>query len=262
MAEAQPELLAHHCGEAGLIDQAVAYWYAAGKAALISSAVTEAVAQLRKGLELLHSLPVSPERHRHELDLRVALGGALLNAKGWAAPEAGAAYERALELCQLLGDRKQLFPVLWGLTVVYVNRAELPAAREVAAEMLRLAEEQDDPVIQVAAHRASSAARYHLGELVATRGHLERVLAVYDSLHDRLPPTLYAADFRVQALCFLSITLLGLGYPDQAGLAGGTRSSMRRSLPIPSPSDSHCPMHVSSLALPATWRLLRLMPKR
>ena len=213
-------ILAHHCVEAGLTDAAVRYLYEAGEAALIRSAVTEAVAQLSKGLKLLENLPDSPERHRHELDLRAALGGALLNAKGWAAPEAGAAYERALALCQLLGERKQVFPVLWGLTVVYVNRAELPAAREVAAEMLRLAEEQEDPVIQVAAHRANSAALYHLGELVATRGHLERILAVYDSLRDRLPPTLYAADFRVQAKCFLSNTLLGLGYPDEARACG------------------------------------------
>jgi predicted ATPase len=101
-----------------------------------------------------------------------------------------------------------------------VNRAELPAAREVAAEMLRLAENQDDPVIQVAAHRANSAALYHLGELIAARRHLETILSVYPSLRDRLPRTLYAADFRVQALCFLSITLLGLGYPDQARACG------------------------------------------
>jgi predicted ATPase len=97
-----------------------------------------------------------------------------------------------------------------------VNRAELPAAREVAAEMLRLAENQDDPVIKVAAHRANSAALFHLGELVTTRCHLERILSVYHSLRDHLPATLYAADFRVQALAFLSNTLLGLGYPDQA----------------------------------------------
>ncbi len=229
----QPELLAQHCGEAGLIDAAVRYWYLAGNAALVRSAVTEAVAQLCKGLELLQALPDAPERYRHELDLRVALGGALLNARGWAAPEAGAAYERALQLCRLLGERRQVFPVLWGLTVVYVNRAELPAAREVAAEMLRLAEEQDDPVIKVAAHRANSAALYYLGELVATRGHLESILTVYDLLRDRFPPTLYAADFRVQALCFLSATLLGLGYPDQARACGRDALSYAKELAHP-----------------------------
>ena len=106
-----------------------------------------------------------------------------------------------------------------GLKSFYVNRAELPAAREVAAQMLRLAEEQDDLVIQVAAHRANSAARYHLGDLVATRVHLESACCLR-FLHERLPTTLYAADFRVQALCFMSITLLGLGYPDQAGASG------------------------------------------
>jgi predicted ATPase len=219
-AEVEPELLAYHCREAGLAQAAAAYRYQAGKAALRRSAVQEAVAQLCEGLEILESLPSATERDRQELDLRLALGGALLNAKGRATPEAGAAYERALELCRLLGERDQIFPVLWGLTVVYVHRAELPAAREVAAEMLRLAENQDDPVIKVAAHRANSAALYHLGELVTTRRHLEIVLSVYDSLRERLSPTLYSADFRVQALALLSNTLLGLGYPDQARSCG------------------------------------------
>ena len=59
--ETQPELLAQHCAEAGLSEKAVGYWLKAGQQAIARSAMTEAVAQLRKGLDLL----VQPaRRHR------------------------------------------------------------------------------------------------------------------------------------------------------------------------------------------------------
>ena len=52
-AETQPELLAHHCTEAGLTEQAVHYWHTAGQRASERSAHVEAIAHLRQGLELL-----------------------------------------------------------------------------------------------------------------------------------------------------------------------------------------------------------------
>ena len=54
---AQPALLAHHCKEAGLTEQAVAYWLAAGRQAWARSAVGEAVALLRRGLALVRPCP-------------------------------------------------------------------------------------------------------------------------------------------------------------------------------------------------------------
>jgi predicted ATPase len=56
----QPTLLAQHCAEAGLAEKAVGYWLKAGQQALARSAMTEAVAQLRKGLELLASRQRQP----------------------------------------------------------------------------------------------------------------------------------------------------------------------------------------------------------
>jgi predicted ATPase len=41
--EAQPEVLAHHCTEAGLTEQAIPYWQRAGQQALQRSANLEAV---------------------------------------------------------------------------------------------------------------------------------------------------------------------------------------------------------------------------
>src|SRR5262245_29141108 len=83
----QPELLAHHYTEAGLCAQALPYWQRAGQHAIERSAYLEAIAHLTKGLEVLATLPDTPERTRHELDVQLALGPALMISKGWAAPE-------------------------------------------------------------------------------------------------------------------------------------------------------------------------------
>ena len=122
--EAEPELLARHCAEAGLAEQAVDYWQRAGQRALARSAMAEAVAQLTRGLEALAGLPDGPERQRRELGLQLALGQALIAAKGFAAPETGRAYARARELCRELGDVPELFPALYGRFV-----RPLPARR-------------------------------------------------------------------------------------------------------------------------------------
>jgi class 3 adenylate cyclase len=84
LIEARPELAAHHYGAAAMADKAVHYWLLAGKLSVAKSAVEEAVAQLRRGLGLLSSLPETPERSRLELDLHIPLISALQGARGYA----------------------------------------------------------------------------------------------------------------------------------------------------------------------------------
>ena len=62
----------------------------------------------------------------------------LMATKGYAAPEVEKAYTRARELCQQVGETPQLFPVLWGLWVFYLVRAELQTARELGEQLLTL----------------------------------------------------------------------------------------------------------------------------
>ena len=61
IANARPELVAHHCTEAGLPEQATRQWYIAGQQAIQHSANVEAVAHLSKALDLLKRMPESPE---------------------------------------------------------------------------------------------------------------------------------------------------------------------------------------------------------
>jgi class 3 adenylate cyclase/predicted ATPase len=219
--DTEPELLAQHCTEAGLAERAVDYWHCAGQRALARSATAEAVVQLTKGLEVLVGLPVGAERRRREIGLQLALGPALIAAKGYAAPETGRAYARACELCREADDTPELFPALYGQSVVHWQRAELAAAYELARELLRLAEERGDAAAEVVGHRILGAYLFQLGRLAESRAHSERALALYDPVRDQSSRFVYAIDSRVVCLLWLSQALLALGYPEQARARNG-----------------------------------------
>jgi predicted ATPase/class 3 adenylate cyclase len=106
--ETQPELLAHHYTEAGLAALAISHWHRAGQRAAQGSASKEAVAHLSKGLELIETLQDTPERSELELALQTTLGPVLIATKGYAAPEVGAVYDRARELCRRAESSSQL----------------------------------------------------------------------------------------------------------------------------------------------------------
>ena len=89
IVETQPDVLAQHCAEAGLAEKAVGYWLKAGQRAVARGAMTEAVAQLRKGLDLLSGVADGNAREEQELDLQIALGHGQLATKGYSVPEPG-----------------------------------------------------------------------------------------------------------------------------------------------------------------------------
>ncbi|UXN66317.1 AAA family ATPase (plasmid) [Phyllobacterium sp. A18/5-2] len=216
MIQAEPELLAHHYTEAGLLKPAIDYWLKAGQADIARSATEEAITHLNRGLELLASLPDDAARWRQELELQVALGVALMAAKGWAAPEVGWANARARELCELLGDDSRLFPVLYGEWVFRVVRAELEAGRKAGEELLRRAQEQEDVAAETIGNRIVGTEALLRGEIAIARIYLERSIALYDPQRHRSLAFLFAQDPRVAGLSVLSWALLALGLPDQA----------------------------------------------
>jgi class 3 adenylate cyclase/predicted ATPase len=213
----QPEVLAHHATEAGLIAQAIPYWQRAGQQASERSANAEAIAHLTKGLELLTALPDAPERAQQELTLQVALGPALIAARGYAAPEVGKAYTRARELCQQIGDTAQLFPVLGGLWQFHLVRAEYQTTRALGELVLSLAQNGQDPTFLVEAHDGLGQALLFLGELAQAQAHLEQGLLLYDPQHHRELTLLCGGeDPGVACGVFAALTLWLRGYPDQA----------------------------------------------
>ena len=143
--ENHPELIAHHCTEAGLDEEAVEFWREAGELAMARSAPKEAVAHLTSALQVLAKFPEGRHRDRTELGLQISLGAASIAARSFAAPETGQAYERAWQLCRQQGDGPQQMQALFGRWIHLVARAELAQCLAVADDMLRLAEAQNDP---------------------------------------------------------------------------------------------------------------------
>jgi predicted ATPase len=72
----QPELLAHHCSEGGMVSEAVEYCLLAAQRATAASNNAEKIAHITRGLTLLEKLPSSDERTA-EFRRRFTLAGAL-----------------------------------------------------------------------------------------------------------------------------------------------------------------------------------------
>jgi class 3 adenylate cyclase/predicted ATPase len=214
----QPELLAHHYTEAGFTEQAVSYWHHAGQRAIERSAHVEAIAHLRHGLQLLQTLPETPQRLQREVDMLITLGASLLAVKGQGALEVAQTYSRAQHLCQSLDDPHQLFPVLRGLWNYAVIRAEYQTAHALGAQLLTLAQHAHDPVMLVAAYRALGTTLCCLGAVASASMHFAQGIALYDPQQHHASAFLHGEDAGVICWSRGAWALWCLGYPDQ-GLA-------------------------------------------
>ncbi len=213
---AQPALLAHHCTEAGLTEKAIEYWLAAGRQAWGRSVLAEAVALLHRGLALVPALPDGDWRRGTELDLRIALGQALIASRSWAAPELGQVYSRARELASALSRPRALLFALWGQYTDHWARADLKRARRLAAELRELGATTGDIPMQVMGCYASGYACCHLGEFATGRAYLEKSLALYDPAHRPSYSELLSYDVWVQLRINSSWPLACLGHLDRA----------------------------------------------
>jgi predicted ATPase len=248
--ETQPELLAHHYTEAGLKEQAIPYWQKAGQRAIERSANAEAIGHLTRGLELLKTLPDTPERAQHELTLQLALGASFLMTKGHAASEVARAYTRARELCQQVGDTSQLFPVLRGLWSFYIARPELRTTRELGEQLLSLAQRVQDPPLFVVAHYALGFSLFCYGELASARKHFEQGITLYNPQQRRSLVFRSGQDPGVACQSYVALALWSLGYPDQALERSQEALSLAREL-------SHPFSMVSTLVIAAWFHLFR-----
>jgi class 3 adenylate cyclase/predicted ATPase len=212
----QPELVAQHYTAAGCAEQAVVYWQRADQHASDRSAYLEAVSHCTTGIELLKTLPETPDRIQQTLALHIALGAALQMAKGIAAPEVEQTFTQARVLCQQVGETPQLVPVLFGLWRFYVVRPQLHTAREIAETLLRLAQRAHDRVLSVVAHYALGATWFWLGALLAARLHLEEAIAHYRLDQRGNLVFRMGQDPGVACRAYAAMTLWLLGYPDQA----------------------------------------------
>ncbi|MCG8418270.1 MAG: protein kinase [Proteobacteria bacterium] len=211
-------LLAFHCQEAGYTDRAIQYWSRAGQRAIQRSANVEACAHFTRGIELLDGDRGRGEGAEIKLDLLIALGQCLVATKGYAAPEVERTFLKCRVLCRELGETPKLFRVLWGSFLFHLVRADLHASRDIAQELLSLAERSEDSALLVEAHRNMGASLFFLGELDRARHHFEQCLALYDVAVHGKHAFQYGQDPGAASRIYAGWVMWFMGYPDQ-GLA-------------------------------------------
>ena len=216
VAETQPALLAQHYTGAEQGTQAIPYWQRAGQLAIEHSAHVEAISHFTKGLELLETLPATPERIQQELTFHLAMGSPLAILKGDTAPEVQHVYTRASELAQQIGDSRQRFSVLVGLWRVHFSQGRLQRARELGEQCFILAQRLQDQGALQQAYLALGSTSIHIGELRAAHVHLEHGIALYDPHRGRQLAFSRGTDPGVICLSRQSWILWMLGYAEQA----------------------------------------------
>ena len=213
---AEPEVVARHYDQAGLVVQTVTHYQRAGERATQRSANEEAIGHLRRSLDLVATLPETRERHQMELGLQMAIGAPLMAAKGQAHPEYERTFARARELASQIGESPELPRVLAGMAAAYNVKGDLATSAEVAQEALAAAERTGEAFDLLSAH-------YVVGESLLFQGHFSRALQHFEQTMAFYNPSAHASlayavgsDRGVVARAFASLCHFCLGHPDRA----------------------------------------------
>ena len=216
IAETQPELLAHHYGQAGLVDDAVAFGLKAGRSAARRSANEEAITHCTRALELLSTKPAGTERDRQELELLVALGVPTFAARGYMSADVERIYERARDLCDDVTDTPHRFTVLRGLWNSAFMRKPLALSQNLGAELLALANAQDDDTRRALACRAHGCSLFFRGEFGSAWQRFREAVDLWPFGKARAEFLVYGEDSSVLCRAYGSWLLWFLGYPEES----------------------------------------------
>ena len=220
--ESRPDLLAHHCEQAGLVEQAVEYYTRGGLQSRSRAAFTEARELLTTTLRLIATLSDGPARVEAELRALTGLGAALALGLGFGTSEYGRVASRAVELWARLPNPLDLLRVPFDLWQFHLTRCDFTTALKESERLLRWGEERGDVRGRIVGHICAGTTKANLGELVAARSDLEFAVSLLESCE--ADPTVvwdpvnsFSREF-VLALAHggLARALCWMGYPDQA----------------------------------------------
>jgi predicted ATPase len=218
VAEGAPEIVAYHYTQAREARSAIQYWLKAGQHASKRSAFMEATTHFQAALKLLEELQEDKERFELEIQSQQSLANASIAAKGFGAEETMFALNRALKLCDKLDDSPQVFPVLNGLVGAHLMRGEIEIARELAQDLLKLAQNRNDRTALLMGHRVLGMSLFVLGELDAAKRELQSAIALYDPEQHAPLALVFSQDFKATAHAYLGLTTVLMG-EIESGLA-------------------------------------------
>jgi class 3 adenylate cyclase/tetratricopeptide (TPR) repeat protein len=210
--EDQLSELARHYDRSGNLPKAVEYLKQAGDKASQQSAYPEAIAYLTRALEMLKKLPPSVDRDQQELDLQMTLGWSLYLTDP-ASHGRETALVRARELGQVVGDNAKLMEALLALAHFRLQRNEPGLAKELAEDVIALAEQAKAPATLAAAHSALGMALFSDCHIEEACEHFERATRLFGPGPFRNFGETYFAQL---AAGMFGTALLTLGYPSTA----------------------------------------------
>ena len=97
-----------------------------------------------------------------------------------------------------------------------MNRSAFQTARELGEHLFSLAHRVGDPSLLLEAHRVLGQTMFWIGEISASRTHMEQGIVLYNFQQHRSHTLLYGQDPGVMCHSFAAWALWVLGYPEQA----------------------------------------------
>jgi DNA-binding SARP family transcriptional activator len=209
---AAPQLAAHY-DQAGMVEQAIVAYRAAGARAAAVSALEDAVAMFRRALSLLADVSASGDRDELELDIRLALGSPLVALEGYGSSASHRLYERAFSLCRKLG-RPAAPPILRGLGLARLQGCRFDDASDMGRALVD--HDRGDPVTRTEGRYLLGVSAFWRGDLQQAHKHLESAIVSYDLSSRDEHLALYAQDPKAVCLVRLGWAELWAGDPGRA----------------------------------------------
>ena len=214
----QPEVLAHHATEAGFTEKALGYWQQAGEEALARPAYQEAVGHLSHAIRLTEAQGEDRHWREKELELQVLMGQVLIANQGYAADLTSMTFDRALALCEEIGETPFRVPALFGYWSCQYIRSE--STEDMARDFAEAVAAHSESGPHVVSLRISALVEIHRGNFIEGMALVDQALDAYDPAEHRHLAHQYAHDPRAAALNYKSWLKWWLGYPEQSDKAG------------------------------------------
>jgi tetratricopeptide (TPR) repeat protein len=215
-AESEPEVIARHYEQAGLVASAIAHYRRAGERAAERSANEEAIGHLRRALELLATLPDDRERDQQELRLQMAIATPLGASGAFSHPDCQAAHARARALATRIGESPELARVLVGLATTYFVQGDLATGEAIGRDALAAAERTGDSLDLLLAHVVVGLPHFYRGSFARAAKHYGQATALYDPREHASFARTLGWDRGVNGHAYLAWCHLYLGHHDRA----------------------------------------------
>ena len=230
--DTSPEVLATHAEAAGLTERAIDLWESASKAAIARPAFDEGIAHLNRALGLVmpqvdgEDSAVADQFEKRAVNqtanravaLQLQLAVATMTRRGLGAVATKNAFEKAMELVDIVGETPMRFSIMYGLMLVRYLRGDNDEAVRYGEPFVELAEQESDTAPAVVANRSFGVALMNVGQLQRSLQYFERALELFDpEIHAGLAKQ-YAQDLGMASHGLISFNLLLQGQSQRAEL--------------------------------------------